>query len=128
MDMEYLYHYDLDGKGILSGTIKSFCSCYLCDLSPKPVKVLGITAICLITDNTSRTTICHQTSTTLSDPAVLATLTLAGLKARGSIEIGLIGAAGQDLCSGMTTLAPLEGVCLQAGVVPFRRRQVPTTV
>ena len=65
---------------------------------------------------------------TLSDPAVLATLTLAGLRAEDSLEIGFVGAAGQDLCSGMTTLAPLEGVCLQAGVVPIRRRQVPTTV
>jgi len=90
---------------------------------PKPVKFLSITVICLI----NRRTICHQMST-LSDPAVLATLTLAGLRAEDSLEIGFVGAAGQDLCSGMTTLAPLEGVCLQAGVVPIRRRQVPTTV
>ena len=47
---------------------------------------------------------------------------MAGLSAEDSFEIG------QDLCSSMTTLAPLEGVCLQAGVVPIRRRQVPTTV
>ena len=57
---------------------------------------------------------------------MLATLTLAGLSAEDSFEIGA--GPGQDLCSGITTLAPLEGVCLQAGVVPIRRRQVPTTV
>ena len=47
----------------------------------------------------------------------------------GQGEIGEIGAEpGQDLCFGITTLAPLEEVCLQVGVVPIRRMQLPTTV
>ena len=48
------------------------------------------------------------------------------MMAEDSFDIGA--GPGQDLCSGITTLAPVEGVCLQAGVVPIRSRQVPTTV
>ena len=81
---------------------------------PKPVNVFIITVICVI----KWRTICHQMST-FPAPAVLATLALAGLRTGTG--------AGQDLCSGMTTLGPSGGEYLQAGVVPMRRRQLPTT-
>ena len=58
---------------------------------------------------------------------MLATLALTGrLRSDDSFEIGAD--AGQDLCSGITTLGPSGGEYLQAGVDPIRSRQVPTTV
>ena len=90
---------------------------------PKPVNVFSITVTCLI----NWRTICQKTSNFPEDPAVLATLKLTGrLRAEDSFEIGA--GAGQDLCSGITTLGPSGGEYLQAGVDPIKRRQVPTTV